>query len=118
MDIDIQCDNVSDTSRLDFVLLSKTAKSYVIMNVAIPGHCRIHEKAIEKIKKYPNLKRKLKRIWSSKKLEVVPVVLGAQRCDSKSFSGWMEKLGIKLNVGMVQKSGNSLDTPKSLRHVS
>ena len=26
-DIDIQCDNVSDTSRLDFVLLSKKANS-------------------------------------------------------------------------------------------
>ena len=67
-------------------------------------YCRIREKEIEKIEKYQNLKRELKRLWSLKKVEVVPVVVGALGCISKSFSGWMDTLGIKLNVGMVQKS--------------
>ena len=44
------------------------------------------------------------RFWSLKKVEVVPVVVGALRCISKGFSRWMDTLGIKLNVGMVQKS--------------
>ena len=51
-----------------------------------------------------NLKRELKRLWSLKKVEVVPVVVGALGYISKSFSGWMDTLGIKLSVGMVQKS--------------
>ena len=32
------------------------------------------------------------------------MVIGALGCISKGFNGWMDILGIKLNVGMVQKS--------------
>ena len=35
---------------------------------------------------------------------VVPVVVGGMGGISKGFSGWMDMLGIKLNVEMVQKS--------------
>ena len=83
--------------------------------VAIPGDCRIREKEIEKIEKYQNLKRKLKRLWLLK-VEVVPVVVGALGCISKGFSGWIDTLGIKLNVGMVQKSV-LLRTARILRKV-
>ena len=72
-DINIQCDNVIEARRLDLILVDKKAKSCVIIDVAIPGDCRIHEKEIEKIEKYQNLKREL---WSLKKVEVVPVVVG------------------------------------------
>ena len=58
-----------------------------IIDVAIPGDCRIHEKEIEKIEKYQNLKVELKRLWSLKKVEVVPVVVRALGYISKSFSG-------------------------------
>ena len=103
-DINIQCDNVIEARRPDLILVDKKAKSYVIIGVAIPGDCRIHEKEIEKIAKYQKLKRELKRLWSLKKVEVVPVVVGALGCISKGFSGWMDTLDIKLNVRMVQKS--------------
>ena len=32
------------------------------------------------------------------------MVAGALGCISKGFSGWMDTLGMKLNVEMVQKS--------------
>ena len=80
----------------------------------MPGDCRIREKEIEKIEKYQNLKRELKRLWSLKKVKVVPVAEGALGCISKGFSGWMDTLGIKLNVGMVQKSF-LLETARILR---
>ena len=115
-DINIQCDNVNDVRRHDLILVDKKAKTYVIIDVAIPGDCRIREKEIEKIEKYQNLKRQLKRFWSLKKVEVVPVIVGALGCISKSFSGWMDKLGIKLNVRIVQKSV-LLGTARILRKV-
>ena len=115
-DINIQCDNVIEARRPDLILVDKKAKSCVITDVAIPGDCRIREKEIEKIEKYQNLKRELKRLWSLKKVEVVPVVVGALGCISKAFSGWMDTLGIKLNVGMVQESV-LLGTARILRKV-
>ena len=86
-DINIQCDNVIEARRLDLILVDKKAKSCVIIDVAIPGDCRIHEKEIEKIEKYQNLKRELKRLQSLKKIEVEPVAVRALRCISKGFSG-------------------------------
>ena len=50
------------------------------------------------------MKGELKKLWLLKKVEVVPVVVGALGRITKGFSGWMDILGIKLNVGMVQKS--------------
>ena len=76
----------------------------MIVIMVVPDDCRIREKEIEKIEKYQNLKRELKRLCSLKKIEVVPVVVGALECISKGFSGWMDTLGIRLTVGMVQKS--------------
>ena len=74
------------------------------------------KKEIKKTKKYQNWKRDLKRLWLLKKVEVVPVVVGALGCIRKGFSGWMDTLGIKLNVGMVQKSV-LLGTARILRKV-
>ena len=103
-DINIQCDNVMEARRPDLILVDKKTKSCVIIDVAIPGDCRIREKEIEKIEKYQNLKRELKKLWSLKKVEVVSVFVGALGCISKGFRGWIDTLGIKLNVGIVQKS--------------
>ena len=84
-------------------MVDKKAKSCIFIDVATPGDCRICEKEIEKIEKYQNFKRELKRLCSLKKVEVVLVIVGALGCISKGFSGWMDTLGIKLDVGMVQK---------------
>ena len=58
----------------------------------------------------------MKRHWSLKKIEVVPVIVGALGWISKGFSEWMDTLGIKLNVRMVQKSV-LLGTARILRKV-
>ena len=115
-DINIQCDNVIEAKRSDLILVNKKAESCVIIDVAIPGDCRVREEKIEKIEKLQNLKKMLKRLWSLKKVEVVPAVVGALRCISKGFNGWMDTLGIKLDVEMVQKSV-LLGTARILRKI-
>ena len=115
-DINVQCNNVMEARIPDLTLVKKKAKSCVIIDVAVPGDCRIREKEIENIEKYQNLKRELERIWSLNKVEVVPVVVGALKCISKSFSGWMDTPGVKLNVGRVEKSV-LLRTARILRKV-
>ena len=37
-------------------------------------------------------------------VEVVPVVMGALGSATKGFDRWIEKLGIPLNVGLMQKT--------------
>ena len=96
-DINIQCDNIMESRRPDLILVDKKAKSCIIIDVAITRDYRICDKEIENIEKYHNLKRELKRLWSLKKVEVVPVVVGALGCSSNGYSGWIYTLGIKLN---------------------
>ena len=115
-DINIQCDNIIEARRPDLILEDKKGKSCVIVNIAVPGDCRVREKELEKIEEYQNLKIELKRLWSLKRVEIVPVVVGALGCISKGFSRWMDILGIKLSIGMVQKSV-MLGTARILRKV-
>ena len=62
-DINIQCGIVMKARRPNLTLVDKKTKSCVINDVALTGDFRIREKEIEKIEKYQNLKRELKRLW-------------------------------------------------------
>ena len=115
-DMNTQCDNVIEARRPDLVLVDKKKKACVIIDIAVPGDCRIREKEMEQIEKYQNLKIELKRLWLLKKVAVLLVVVGALGCISKGFSGLLDTLGIKLNVGMVQKSV-LLGTARILRKI-
>ena len=75
-----------------------TSKKCAIIDVAIPGDNRIGEKETEKIEKYQALKREIKNLWSMRKVEVIPVVVGALGCVSIKFEQWIEKIGITVNV--------------------
>ena len=66
--------------------MEKNTKSCVITDVAIPGDCRMNEKEFEKIEKYQNLKRQMKRLWLLKKIEVATVIAGNLGCFSKGFN--------------------------------
>ena len=63
-----------EPKRPDLILVDKKTKSCVIIDVAVPDDCRIHEKEIEKIEKYQNLKRELKRL----KVQTEAMICAAQ----------------------------------------
>ena len=115
-DMNIQCDNVIEARRPDLIIVDKIMKACIIIDVAVPGDSRVHTKENEKIEKYQELKRELKRIWSLRKVTVVPVVVGALGCVSKRFNKWMEILGIEVSVGLMQKSA-LLGTARIIRKV-
>ena len=53
-------------------------------------------------------------------VEVVPVVIGALVNVTKGFDRWIEKLGIPLNVGVMQKNclvANCKDIEESVGNV-
>ena len=56
------------------------------------------------MEKYQDLKIEIGRLWKLKMVEVVPVVIGALGSVTKGFDRWIEKLGIPLNGGVMQKT--------------
>uniref|UniRef100_A0A1X7T5M9 Uncharacterized protein n=1 Tax=Amphimedon queenslandica TaxID=400682 RepID=A0A1X7T5M9_AMPQE len=58
------------------------------------------------------------KTWKLKKVEVVPVVVGALGAVTNNFERWIKKLGIKVRVEHLQKTA-LLGTARILRkHMS
>ena len=53
-DINIQCDTIMEARTPDLFLVDKKGKSSVIVDIAVPGDCRVREKELEKNEKYQN----------------------------------------------------------------
>ena len=82
-------------------MLGKEKNKAVIVDVASHWDRRVYEKGGEKIQKYQDLKREIGRLWGISHLEVVPVVVGAV---SNRLDVWLEKLGVTIRTGLLQKT--------------
>ena len=113
-DFMIQCDHYIECRKPDIIVIEKEEKQCTIINIATPGDNRVGIKEKEKIEKYDNLKWKIKKMWSMKKVEIVPVVIGALGAVSKNFEQYMERLGIQIKTEHLQKTA-LLRTARILR---
>ena len=115
-DINIQCDNLIEARQPDLIVIDKKEQKGIITDIAVPADVRLEEKEKEKVEKYQNLKKDTRRLWKLRNVEIVLVVIGAPGSIFASFDRWMGKLGIKCNVGVMQKSA-LLGTARILRKV-
>ena len=103
-DINIQSGNLIDARRPDLIVINKKEQKGIIIDIAVPTDVRVKEKEKEKVEKYQDLKKEIKRLWKLGNVEIAPVVVGALGSVSAEFERWMGKLGITCNVGVMQKS--------------
>ena len=69
-DMNVQCDNAVEARRPDIIAVSKKENKCIIVDIAIPGVSRVHEKEFENVEKYKDLKREIRRMWGMKKVDV------------------------------------------------
>ena len=112
-DMTIQCDHDIKARRPDIVVEKENNKA-IIVDIASPWDHRVYEKEGEKTEKYQDLKREIGRLWGIRHLEVVPVVVGALGVVSKRLDAWLEKLGVTIRMGLLQKTA-LLGTARILR---
>ena len=115
-DINVQCDNVIEARRTDIIVIDEKERKGIITDITVPAVVRVEGKEREKVEKYQDLKREIGRLWKLKMVEVAPEVIGALGSVTKGFDRWIEKLGLPLNVGVMQKIA-SLGTARILRKV-
>ena len=84
------------------------------MDIGSPWDHRVYEKEGEKIEKYQDLKREIGRLWGIRHLEVILVVVGALGVVSNRLDAWLEKLGVTIRTGLLQKTA-LLGTNRILR---
>ena len=104
-----------EARRPDIVLVNKESKECFVIDIAVPGDVRVERKEDEKIEKYRDLCRELRRLWGVRCF-VVPVVVGALGTIPKRLASYMALLDINLSVKTIQKSA-ILGTARIVRKV-
>ena len=103
-DMNIQCDHVIKARRPDVVVIDKENNKVIIVDIASPWDHRVYEKEGEMIEKYQDLKREIGKLWDIRQQEVVPVVVGALGAVSKRLDTWLDKWGVTIRTGLLQKT--------------
>ena len=75
-DFNIQTDHVIQARRPDLVIKDKLKNECLIVDFAIPYDSRVETKEFEKLEKYQDLARELKKLWNMS-VRIIPIVIGA-----------------------------------------
>ena len=102
-DFSIQTDHVTETQRLDLVVVDKKRRTCKIIDFAVPGDSRIEEKEKEKIEKYQDLRRELQKIWNVR-VKIIPLVVGSLGAIPKQFGNRLKEIGVAAETGQFQKT--------------
>ncbi len=103
-DFKVQTDHQLDHNRPDLIFYDKEKQSCQIIDVACPFDTRVKNKMKEKIDKYQDLKREIKRIWKCKEVNIIPVVIGALGTIHRNMPVWMKKLDMYELIGKMQQA--------------
>ena len=74
-----------------------------IIDFAMPYDTRVGDKEVEKIEKYLDLTRELKKVWNIK-VTVVPLVVGALGTPAKALEKRLKTIGIETKITELQKT--------------
>ena len=103
-DFHVQSDHVIEHCRPDLLLVKKKTKEATIIDIAVPGDTRIADREQDKILAYQDLKREIKRVWQLRKVNVIPIVVGALGTVTPKFQGYLDTVSCKLKVSNIQKT--------------
>ena len=71
----MQCDNLIKARRPDLIVIDKKGQKGIIIDIAVPADVRVQEKEKEKVEKYQDLKKEIRRLWKLRNVEIVPVLI-------------------------------------------
>ena len=92
-DSTVQTDHIIQARRPDMIVIDKKTNKAQVIDFAIPYDSRVDSKEMEKIEKYQDLARELKKLWDMK-VVVIPIVLGALGTTPKTLQKRMTDIGI------------------------
>ena len=116
-DFDIQTDHQISARRPDLIIINKKKKEKIskIVDFAVPADHRIKLKECEKIDKYLDLARELKKLWNMK-VTIISIVIGAFGTTTKVLLKGVEDLEVGGRVETIQTTA-LLKTARILRRV-
>ena len=116
LDFPIQTDNKLDHNRPDIVVVNKSRRSCLLIDIACPFDTRIVKKEKEKIDVYQDLRRELKRLWNLREVKIIQVIIGALGTIGMNHRKWLDQIEINCNTHFLQKV-TLLGTTRIIRNV-
>ena len=101
--------------RPDIVMVDKNSNETIILDVAIPADVNIRNKEQEKIIKYQDLAREIRKIWNVS-TKVIPIVMGALGTVTDRLEQYLKDIGVTTRIELIQKS-TLLSTARIIRQV-
>ena len=100
----VQCARKIEPRGPEIVSIDRKEREVVITDVALPGDDRVKDKELEKVEKYRLLKDEIGKVWHTRKVILVLVVIGALEAVSVKFKKYMKQIGVKVSLQVVQKT--------------
>ena len=114
-DFTVQRDHFITARKLDRIFINIKHNECQINDFAIPYDTKVDDKEVEKIEKYLDLVRELKKVWNMKVI-VVPLVTGALGTPAKELEKRLRTISIETKITELQKTF-LIHTSKILRQV-
>ena len=111
----VQTDHVIEARHPDMIVVDKVKKTCAIIDFAIPYDSRVNNKEMEKIEKYQNLARELRKLWNMK-VKVIPIIIGTLGTTPRQVKKRLEVIGKETRVKELQKTVN-IHSARILRKV-
>ena len=114
-DFTIQTDIEIHARRPDIVIVDKNSNETIILDIAIPVDVNIRNKEQEKIVRYQDLAREIRKIWNVS-TKVIPIVIGALGTVTDRLEQYLKDIGVTTRIELIQKS-TLLGTARIIRQV-
>jgi len=95
--MNIQTDYLIEHRRPDIIVVHKDNKRALLIDIVVPADARVEEKEQEKMDRYQDLARELKRLWKVE-TKVIPIVVGALGTVAKGPEKNLKKAGSNATV--------------------
>ena len=103
-DVIVQSDREIRARKPDIAVVNKNERSCVIIDIALPEDIKVSKKEREKIERYQELKREIKRMWNIRSIKVIPVVVRTAGSTSKKLKSCREELEVVISTALLQKT--------------
>ena len=101
-DFSVRTDHEIGARRPDLVIIDKRDKSCQIIDVAIPEDNGVREKEDEKVEKYQDLAREVRKMWGVR-TKVIPVVVGALGSIPMRLNDNLRAIEVGIPVRLIQR---------------
>ena len=101
-DLSVRTDHDIGARRPDMMIIDKSDRSCQIIDVAIPEDGRVGEKEDEKIEKFQDLARDVRRMWGVRS-KVIPVVVGALGSVPPRLKDNLKVSDVGISIELIKK---------------